>query len=86
MLTPAPHMASRPHGILEFNPGAVEILILDRRGGIVWKGSQSDLGSPIRWEGSDVRGDAVPEGAYTCKITYADAQIVYLPFVFIRPH
>ncbi len=85
MTMPSPHISSKPNGVLEFSPKAVQIFVLDQRGGILWAGTRASFDKPIQWPGIDTRGDAVPAGTYTCKIVYEDREVVYLPFVFIKP-
>ena len=69
---------------LEFNRQAVEILLLDRRGRVVWQKQRAEPLEILRWEGLDLHGDPVTVGTYTCKISYLGKPPLYLPFVFIR--
>ena len=69
---------------LIFNPQAVEIAILDRWGKAIWKMSRKESDEPIQWDGNDSYGMKVNSGSLMCKITYADKEVIYVPFVFIQ--
>ena len=67
-----------------FASEAVEIRLLDGRGKTLWSQKHIPGGGPIRWNGRDLAGYAMEAGSYTCKITYAGQEPIYLPFVFMR--
>jgi hypothetical protein len=69
---------------LQFSPEAVEIVLLDRRGQVIWEKKRMEPMQPIQWDGVDLNGDPVTVGSYVCKITYPGQAPLYLPFVFIR--
>ena len=68
---------------LEFDPKATEVAILDRSGKAIWKTNKGETPNPIRWDGHDLAGQTVQTGDYICKISYGDAKVAYLPFVFM---
>lgn len=69
---------------LVFNSHALEIVIFDRRGKVLWKKSRTSADEKIVWDGIDSLGQRIDAGAYTCKILYEDHQIYYVPFVLMR--
>jgi len=69
---------------LIFNAKAVSIAILDRLGKAIWQKERDDPPKPIIWDGVDSFGSRVKPGSLTCKITYPDNVVIYVPFVFIQ--
>jgi len=69
---------------LIFNAKAVSIVILDRWGKSIWRKERGFSTEPIIWEGIDSYGSKVSPGSFTCKITYPDKEVIYVPFVFIQ--
>lgn len=74
---------SGDHSLI-FNAKAVSIAILDRWGKSIWWKERSFSADPIVWEGIDRFGSKVGPGSLTCKITYPDNEVIYVPFVFIQ--
>jgi flagellar hook assembly protein FlgD len=69
----------------EFNfpDDVVEVTVLDRRGQMLWKARRQGS-EPLIWSGHDSHGDRVPVGTYTCKMTFADHKVIYVPFVLMK--
>lgn len=65
-----------------FGPDAREVAIVDVRGRRVFRETSS--GPPIRWNGKDSSGKAVPSGAYIAIITTRDDKRVYQTFAVVK--
>jgi len=72
------------NSVFSFDPQAVEITVLDRRGHTIWNRTRLPGGEGILWDGLDLLGDPVSAGSYTCKIVYPDKHVIYVPFVLMR--
>jgi flagellar hook assembly protein FlgD len=80
MSTPLPHKESQDYS---FPEDAVEVMILDRRGQTLWTGQRKGV-QRLVWSGHDTYGARVPVGTYTCKMTFADRKVIYVPFVLMK--
>jgi len=78
------HVKMTCNNALIFNAKAVSIAILDRLGKSIWRKERGLSAEPIVWEGIDSFGINVGPGSLTCKITYPDNVVIYVPFVFLQ--
>ncbi len=70
-------------GTIQFGGDAVQIVVHDSRGNVIYRGSKSG-GGPIVWNGTDADGRGVRSGMYTSKIVGADGRIAYFPIMVVK--
>jgi hypothetical protein len=78
------HLLQCDNAEIGFHSQAVRVTVFDGRGRTLWHKTRVSAEEPMRWDGLTVHGDRAPVGSYTCRIQYADARVIYVPFVLIR--
>jgi hypothetical protein len=69
--------------VITFPESAKKVTVFDNRGRPLWTGVKVSANAVLEWDARNSKGDRVGAGSYTCKIEFLDAQIIYVPFVFI---